>query len=460
MKSNAPLSWLSLAIVLAIATNAAAIDSDRIVVLISLDGLAGYYLDDPQAELTTVRQLAAEGTRAKAMKAVNPTVTWPNHTTLVTGVTPARHGVVGNNYFDRLAARKVTLISDPVFDKSEIVKVPTIYDLAKAEGLKTAAVYWPATRNAAALDWTTPEVKQDSLVRKYTTPELFEECQQAGLKITRPGADDGAAGSKEDPDDATWTKVFNLILEKHHPNLALLHLVNIDHTEHATGPQSPEAYAAIKTADDQVRNIWNVLKKEYPDKATLFVVSDHGFSPIDHQVLPNVVLKKAGLVETAGDRITGGAVQVVVQGGSALVYVLDEVDRQGTIERVKKAFADVEGVAKIVGVEDFDRYGLAEPQRNPHSPDLVLFAKMGWSFGDTAAGSLPFIQKPERKGSHGHDAELPELHATFVAWGYGIKPGAELGTIENTSVAPTIARLLGLAMPDVEGKPLEAMLAK
>src|ERR1041385_8126053 len=75
--------------------------SDRIVVMISVDGLAADYLDDPKAEMPTIRQLAAEGARASSMKAVTPTVTWPNHTTLVTGVMPARHGVVGNNYFDR-----------------------------------------------------------------------------------------------------------------------------------------------------------------------------------------------------------------------------------------------------------------------------------------------------------------------------------------------------------------------
>src|SRR5437660_4201320 len=101
-------------------------EAPPIVVMISVDGLGAYYLDDPKAEMPTIRALAAEGARASMMKASTPTVTWPNHTTLVTGVTPARHGVVGNNYFDRAAGKKVALISDPVFDKDEIVKVPTI----------------------------------------------------------------------------------------------------------------------------------------------------------------------------------------------------------------------------------------------------------------------------------------------------------------------------------------------
>src|SRR5258707_13600007 len=100
---------------------APAVDPDRIVVLMSVDGLANFYMDDPAAEMPTIRKLAAEGAKASSMRASDPTVTWPNHTTLVTGVSPARHGVVGNNYDDRVKCEKVTLIWDPDLDKDEIM---------------------------------------------------------------------------------------------------------------------------------------------------------------------------------------------------------------------------------------------------------------------------------------------------------------------------------------------------
>src|SRR3954467_4301396 len=77
-------------------------DKDRIVVMISIDGLANFYINDPSAEIPTLRKLAAEGAKAASMRASDPTVTWPNHTTLVTGVSPGVHGVVGNNYYDRV----------------------------------------------------------------------------------------------------------------------------------------------------------------------------------------------------------------------------------------------------------------------------------------------------------------------------------------------------------------------
>src|ERR1700681_2838222 len=91
------------------ATSAA--DSQRTVVIISVDGLAAFYMDDPKAEMPTVRALANAGASASMMKVSAPSVTWPNHTTLVTGVTPARHGVVGNDYYDRDRRKTVVLMT-------------------------------------------------------------------------------------------------------------------------------------------------------------------------------------------------------------------------------------------------------------------------------------------------------------------------------------------------------------
>ena len=424
--------------------------SDRIVVMISVDGLAGYYLDDPKAEMPTIRALAAGGTRASQMKASTPTVTWPNHTTLVTGVNPARHGVVGNNYFDRATGRNVRLISDPIYDKDQIVKVPAIYDLAKAQGLKTAAVRWPATRNARTLDWTIPDMASGKPMLSNTTPTLIEACAREGIPF---GSTNGSANTNV-PMEVTYTRIFNMILRDHRPNLGLLHLIEVDQVQHMKGPRSPAAYAAIKDADERVAEIWTELKRDFPDRAALFIVSDHGFSPIRRTLLPNVLLRQAGLLGSE----TNSLIHIVGQGGAAMVYLLDQKHRKDLSSQARKALVGLEGISKIVGVEDFQQYGVANPKDDPHAPDMILFAEEGCVFSDTADGELPFIEKPERGGSHGHDPNLPDLHATFVAWGAGIKPGVNLGEISNIHVAPTIAKLLGFSIPHAEGKPLKAAL--
>lgn len=438
-------------------THVFAANSNRIVVMISVDGLAGYYLDDPKAEMPNIRALAGEGARATSMKAVTPTVTWPNHTTLVTGVAPAKHGVVGNNYFDRESGKRITLISDPVFDKDQIVKVPTIYDVAKADGLKTAAIRWPATRNAKSLDWTMPDVGTEKLLKQFSTPSLIAECENAGLALDRFSKDKVREDSREGL-DAIYTQAFNLILREHHPNLALLHIINVDHMEHLRGPQSDEAYAAIKANDELVGEVWAELKRDFPGRATLFVVSDHGFSPINRLILPNVILKNAGILKESEAK-RNGDVYVLPQGGSAFIYMRNEEKRKELLGQVRKAFTGVEGVTKVIGVNQFKKYGVADPKVDPHAPDLILFAGLGYAFGDTAAGALPFQDKPERSGTHGHDPNIPELHATFVAWGEGIKPHSRLSEISNLDVAPTIAKVLGISFP-ADGKVLKKILVQ
>jgi predicted AlkP superfamily pyrophosphatase or phosphodiesterase len=429
----------------------------NIVVLVSIDGLAAYYFDDPKAEMPNIRALAADGARAKSMNAVAPTVTWPNHTTLVTGVTPAVHGVVGNNYYDRAKKEQVTLIFDPILDKEEIVKVPTIYDIAKFNGLSTAAINWPGSRNAKNLDWTTPEVHKPDLYRKYTTPAVLDLCRENGFSLVDEMFP-GGVRKKEYETDATNLRVLKLLIANKRPNLALLHIGNPDHVQHDKGPKSPEAYAAIKEADAEVGQIWQELQKDFPSHATLFVVSDHGFSPINMMLFPNVVLRDAGLVKVTDKKVSSGSVRFVSQAGTGMVYILDEKNRNAIIKKVDNAFKNQKGISKIVHTDELKKYGVGIPKNDPHAPDMILFADFGATFGDTAGGALPYEEKPEGRGSHGHNPEIPELHATFVACGRGIKPGTTLGEIQNISVAPTIANVMHIKLPGTTGRPLNEIL--
>jgi len=433
--------------------------ADQIVVLISVDGLAHYYFDDPKCEMPTIRQLAAEGARAKMMKCSMPTVTWPNHTTLVTGVNPGRHGVIGNNYFDRAKGEVVPLIPDPLFDKDEIVHSPTIYDVAKAAGLKTAAIVWPASRGAKTLDWTVPDVFEDKLFQGYATPSLLEEWKQAGIPFEKQ--QEWCKTGKGEDRDRMYVQMLNHIIRTHRPQLALLHLVEVDHVEHAKGPQSPEAYAAVKFADDRVREVWEELKKSFPGKATLVVSSDHGFFPYQQQIQPNVVLRNDGLLTAEGSKITGGSVRALGQGGACFLYILDPARRAELLERLPAMFGKVEGIDRVITPKDFASFGLADPLKDPHMADLVLSAKSGYSFSDSLGGGLVVTPKTDEvKGTHGYDPNQPGLHGSFVAWGAGVKKGATIERISNTDVAPTLAALLGIEMMGTDGRALGEVLAK
>jgi predicted AlkP superfamily pyrophosphatase or phosphodiesterase len=432
----------------------AAFDTNRIVVVVSLDGLANFYLDDPKAQMPNLRRLTKEGARANSMVAVIPTVTWPNHTSLVTGVSPRFHGVVGNNYFDRETKSVVTLIQDPVFDKEQIVKVATIYDLAKEAGLKTAGVHWPATRNAKNLDWQVPATRSMDIQRQYTTPSLLKECEENGIYIVDSKIKERQPSEQS---DALSVAIFDLALRKHRPQLALLHIGNIDHAQHEHGPRSREAYAAIKAQDAQLGGIWRELQSEFPGKATLFVVSDHGFSANEHSIPTHSMLLKLHLEAGKKDP---QRIELLTQGGSLMVYILDRAHVGDIESNIAKAYSKQKGVTRVLTPAQFHANGLATPDEDPHAPDLIVLANKGYFFGDTSAGQIPRGEKSERRGSHGNDPLVPDLHAMFVAWGEGIKPGSRAGDVKNTDIAPTIARILEIQMPNVEGRALTEVLSE
>src|SRR5215813_1656107 len=121
---------------------------NRRVIIISIDGFAAFYWRDPHARMPTLRRLAERGVVAAGMEAVFPTTTWPTHVSLVTGVSPRAHGVVANHVLNRKTRTPEDLTGDPIYDAAELLRVPTVYDRAHAMGLRTAAIDWPATRNA------------------------------------------------------------------------------------------------------------------------------------------------------------------------------------------------------------------------------------------------------------------------------------------------------------------------
>lgn len=452
---------LSLLVALATITAHAQAATDRLVILVSVDGLASYYLDDPKANMPTIRKLAREGAYARRMHCSFPTVTWPNHTTLVTGVTPGRHGVIGNNYFDRATQKSVPFIPDPLFDKDQIVKVPTVYDVVHDGGLKTAGVCWPASRNARTLDWTVPDIFEQDLFEKYSTPSLLAELREKGIPYQKQMEWCKAGNAGKPQRDWMYASIASHIIKTHKPNLLLLHLMSVDAFEHSSGRQSPEAYWAINDSDNRVRDVVDAVEAAgLKDRTTFIITSDHGFITYTNTVNPNVLLRKEGLLTTAGPTVKSRQAYCLSQGGGAFLYVLDSVNRDAIIARLKPKLAAMEGVEVVIDRKDFTKFGHLLPEQNPQEPDLMLAAKDGYSFSETAAGELEVTPSGSPKGTHGYSPWHPLMYASFVASGAGIKKGTTINEISGMDVAPTVAALLGREMKNVDGRVLKEILKK
>ena len=421
--------------------DAAPVDpKDRLVVLISVDGLPADMLKDPTLHVPTLRRLIAEGATAEGMRCSFPTVTWPNHTTLVTGVHPAKHGVLANSYYDRAQQKVVALLPDPLFDKDQIVKAPTIYDVAHAAGMKTAGIIWPATRNAKTLDWTLPDCGTKELWDKYGTASWMEELRKEGIPVDlqEPWCKSNGGVQR----DWMYSRATAQVIVKHRPNLVLLHLVEVDHVEHAKGPRTPDAAWAASYADDRVRDVIEAIESSgQKDRTTVFVVSDHGFFGFTKQINVGVALKRAGVMAAS-----------VGQGGASFIYLREKADA----DKVKAAFSGLSGVRQVLEPKDFPAHGMTTPDRDPRMADLVLAAKEGFAFTDSAVAEDVVTETPP-KGTHGYLPDDPKLYATFIAWGAGIKRGARLPLTDSIHVAPTIAKVLGLKFENVDGTPLDVL---
>lgn len=400
------------------------------VVVISLDGFPAKALDDPKLPIPTLRKLIASGTGGP-MLAINPTITWPNHTTLVTGVGADVHGLLLNGAIVRTGDWPPVKV-DATVDKEKLVKAPTVYDAAHSAGLTTAQVDWVAINNAPGITWAFPEMakpdgplEREMLAKGVLAPADVADFSKANILFR----------------DQIWTKAGAWLIREHKPDLLLFHLLTLDSTQHEYGPNTLAARDAIAFLDGCVAQLVAAVHDAGLDAQTTFlIVSDHGFKGFTKQIRATNAIQAAGLDKK---------VYVLPEGGSGFVYIEDPA----VTAKTREVLATVEGVDRIYTPAEYAALGLPRPDQDPQFGQLFVTAKEGYSFSGTVGGPVT-AAVPQIGGSHAYLASDPDLHPIFIASGRGVRPGVQLGLVSNLDVAPTIAKLLGLTLPTAKGKPL------
>lgn len=370
-----------------------------------------------------------------SMLAINPTVTWPNHTAMVTGVSADEHGLLANGTIQRTGTWPPVKV-EPMIVKEKMVKVPTVYDAAHKAGLTTAQVDWVAIEKASTITWAFREwagldgpLEQEMVAKGAITKEDLESFNRANIVFR----------------DQIWTRAGEYLIRNHQPDLLLFHLLTGDSEQHAYGPNTLAAKTALAFLDSCVEKLVTAVKDAgLAERTTFFIVSDHGFKAFTKQIKPNVALQAAGLDKQ---------VYVLPEGGTAFVYFDPVVDAAKLIPQVRKALEGVEGIARIAGVEEYASLGLPHPDKDPQFGHLLLAAKDDYSFSGALGGPVT-AELPQVGGSHGYLASESDMNPIFIASGYGVKAGVQLGTVSNIDIAPTIAKLLGLSLPTAKGKVL------
>ena len=419
---------------------------NRRTIVISIDGFAAFYWDDPQARLPTLRRLAERGARATGMETVFPSTTWPTHVSMVTGVSPCVHGVVANHILNRQTGATEDLTGDPIYDAPALLRAPTVYDRAHRAGHRTAAIDWPATRNATTLDFNLPFFKDQRVFETQTAKAVWDELTALGFPMHRQG--EWALLPKRLHKDEMVGRVAAHVARRHEPALLLLHFLCVDSLQHLHGPRSPEAYWALEYVDGLIGRFLATLGDPGLDRTSVFVVSDHGFLPSSREIWPNVRLRKLGAQREA---------RFVMNHGAGALYRLDA--DPAALAQLAREIAAMEGVSGTWPASEYGSLGLPSPATHHQVADVMFEAAPGYSFGDAAGGDGPDGDAehgpPRYLGTHGQRPLYADNAAFFLAVGAGVRRGVALGSIRSRDVAPTVAATLGLRMEAVEGATLD-----
>jgi predicted AlkP superfamily pyrophosphatase or phosphodiesterase len=416
-----------------------------IVILITIDGFPARALDDPRLPMPTLRELTKNGAVAKGMIPINPSVTWPNHTTLITGVDASVHHVMANGLMEFPAGGGGVQV-DAGADKSILVHAPTLYDIAAEHGLTTGQVDWVAIAGAHNVLWQ------------------FDERPDVNSPIAKDLVTDGIATTKEierfsdsSPAwrDQIWTDAAIDILKRHTPDLLLLHLLETDSLQHRYAPMTPAAYAAYAYADHCLSRIVAAVREaNLQDRVTYLVVSDHGFSSYTHVIRPNALLRTKGVPTRESPK--SSVVWVKAEGGHADVFVSKEEGCDKVTAAVQELFRTTPGVEHVYTNEEAQALGLPALGSTSQAPDLWLTAVPGYAFEDGDDGEP--LQDVAARGQHGYLNTNAEMQALFVASGVHVRPGSVLPVFKNLQVAPTIAYILGFSLPQSKAPPLLEIL--
>jgi predicted AlkP superfamily pyrophosphatase or phosphodiesterase len=413
------------------------------LVVVSIDGLMPDAYLDPDAHglaVPTLRKLVAGGAAAR-VHGVMPTVTYPSHTTIVTGVAPRVHGIVTNEPLDPLGKNH-----DGWRWYAEDIKVPTLYGQVEASGGTAALIVWPVTVGAKASVvvpeyWRAGGPDDQKLLRALSTPGLLDEVAKSAPDLWKHL-------TPPDIEDESQFAIARHVLATRDPDLMLVHAFHLDDMQHAHGPWSPEAKATIEAADRELGLLLDDLQQS-PDwpQTTFVVVSDHGFRAIAHHLRLGAANAAHGLVETDKDGApTKAHVGAVASGGTAYIYLLDPA-RAGDVDAAIAELGD--HVAKRLSHDEIVAAG-GDPEAS-----FALVAAPDSAFTLERTGA-PVGDLDATAGTHGWPPDDPEMAASFIAFGPGV-PHASLGTIEMTDEAPTFAMWLGVPLPDATGKPIAGL---
>lgn len=410
------------------------------VILISIDGLRAEFYQDEKRPAPMLQYMAREGVQADGVRGIFPSVTYPSHTTLVTGAFPVNHGIFYNSVFNPEER------SGDWYWEFDTITTQTLWDAANEQGLMTASIGWPVTVGAP-IDLNVPEIWDPEgewvqAIRRHTMPKgLLEEIEERATGKLEGDMFSGRYNMREDRVGA----MASYLIQEYKPNLLTIHIVSTDSYQHRYGRDHYMVDRAISAADRAVARMVEAADQAGILDRTAFVISgDHGFTNISARVSPNVWLVEAGIMEDRNDRGNWRAT-FHTGGGSAFLEIKDPNDTeivQEVMGLLNNLPESTKRLFRIVGRDELDRIG-----GNPNTP-FALSASPITTMSPASSG--PAIMSASG-GMHGHFPDFENMETGMVVWGSGVRKNVAAPQIGMEDIAPIVAKLLGIPFEAADG---------
>lgn len=430
---------------------------NRLIVM-SADALVG---DDMKLmeQLPNFKKYLAGGSAIKHVQSVYPTITYPAHTTIATGVYPNRHGINCN----LVTPYECTDSPIPWTWFHDRVKVPDIFDAVKSADLTTSAVFWPVTGNHPSIDylideyWTQPDVKDDTPLRMFKRSgsnqkviNIIKKHQSILKERAHPQADEFLIRCAAD------------MIREFKPHLMMIHPANIDGYRHGHGLFGGKIDQGIYETDRWIGNLMAAAEEAGTAEDTTFILtSDHGQLEIKRVVNLNVLLADGGYIKLDKDnKVTDWDVWIQSGGMCAFVYMKDNGDEKlkGEIYKLLCQLKDdgLYGISEVFTAEEADvNHHLAGEFA------FVLETDGYSSFGDRCVRPIVSgINRADYRSGAATHGYLPHKgpQPVFYAKGPAVKNGVVIEKGRLVDQAPTMAKMLGVEMADVDGEAVEEIL--
>ena len=409
-------------------------NENRHLLMISLDAVS----DEDVDFLLTQPNFAAlrkRGTLARGVRSVFISNTYPVHTSVITGVAPAKHGLTEN-------VRPGPWRKKPAWrcSRSEIA-VPTLYDQAAAHGMTVCSVLCPVTAGAR-IDWNIPEIPGEAdpfrlfcrMLAGGTPSFVLSEILRTLPRIRLP--------LPEQLDTFTACAAADALC-RHRPNLTLLHLIDVDHQKHRFGPGSREAEAALRRQDGRLGLLTGALARAFPrEDPAVLIFSDHGCLPVRAAADPNDILRQKGLIRRPGRKESDYDAFFHNAGGTAFLKIL----RKEKEEEVMSALEDVlcePYAGRLLTREELLESGMGSDFCHGN------FCRGNFCRGIEAADGFCFGEM--HRGQHGYGLARAGYRVFYLAAGGGVPAGGELSGGSVLDICPLAADLLSIPLWEMDG---------